>query len=172
MINHDYANIVEQARTQKSTVVNFDQNVAPVSPITAQQDTLSLSKEAQALMAGYEIKEKEVAPTYIRPETARSILAENSTPEKSYETSESDKSRFDEIMQATLDKRLGIDRERLKEIDAMIEEIGKNENLSPEEKEEAIEMLQKVKEEIIKESIELKEVSAQTDTPETDDKTF
>ena len=37
-------------------------------------------------------------------------------------------------MQNILDKRLGIDRERLEELEALMEEIANNENMSPEEK--------------------------------------
>jgi uncharacterized protein YfkK (UPF0435 family) len=73
------------------------------------------------------------------------------------------------MMQAILDKRLGVDRKKLEELDAMMEEIAKNENLSPEEKATAMEEIAKMREEIIEESIEVKKI-AKEDFVEPEDK--
>ena len=67
------------------------------------------------------------------------------------------------MMQNILDQRLGVDREKLKELEAMMEEIASNESMSAEEKAEALELLADMREKIIKESIELKEVAQQKD---------
>jgi hypothetical protein len=44
----------------------------------------------------------------------------------------------------------------------MMEEIAKNKNMSPEEKQKSLEALEKIKEEITKESIEMKKVANQS----------
>ena len=66
-------------------------------------------------------------------------------------------------MQNILDKRLGIDRERLEELEALMEEIANNENMSPEEKQLALEKLAEMREQIIEEGREIQEVVKQTD---------
>ena len=71
-------------------------------------------------------------------------------------------SRFGDMMQAILDKRLGVDRKKLAELEAMMAEIAKNENLSPEEKEKAIEEIGKMREKIIEESIDIKKIAKET----------
>jgi uncharacterized protein YfkK (UPF0435 family) len=71
-------------------------------------------------------------------------------------------SRFGDMMQAILDKRLGVDRKRLEELEAMMAEIAKNENLSPEEKENAIEEIGKMRKKIIEESIDIKKIAKET----------
>jgi len=164
MINIDYASIVANAKSSGTTNVNFDNTVQPIKAITAQQDTVTLSKQALALMNGNNIKSEEATPTYIKPETARSLLAQNEIESDPADIEKQEKSqRFADVMQNILDQRTGIDRKKLEEINAMIEEISANEDMSPEEKEKAIEMLEKVKEEIIEESIELQRVVKQTD---------
>jgi hypothetical protein len=164
MINIDYASIVASAKSSGTTSVNFDNTVQPVKAITAQQDTVTLSKQALALMNGNSIKSEEDTPTYIRPETARSLLAQNETESDPADIEKQEKSQmFADVMQNILDQRTGIDRKKLEEINAMIEEIAANEDMSPEEKEQAIEMLEKVKEELIEESMELQKIVKQTD---------
>lgn len=120
-------------------------------------------------MNGKQYEEK--APTYVHPTTARELLAEskkiedsgsiNSTAEKSLNAD-----KFNEIMQSILDKRLGIDRDKLKEIEAMMEEIVQNENLSPEQKEKALEKLVEMREKIIEESLDIKNQAEQKLTQE------
>jgi len=55
--------------------------------------------------------------------------------------------------QSILDNRLGIDKEKLKEIEAMMEEVANDENLSPEQKEKKLAELQELYEEVIEESV-------------------
>lgn len=165
MTNIDYASIVEKARKSGDSTVNFDTAIQPISSIKAEQDTVTISQQAMALMNGNstDVNTEETAPTYVKPETASSLLAQHNTNTTDVEKSEKD-IRFDEIMQNILDQRTGVDREKLDEINAMIEEVANNENLSPEEKEKMISMLEEMKEELMKESIELQKVAKQTDT--------
>lgn len=163
--NIDYASMVEKARASGASKVDFGSAVQPVEAIKGQQDTVTLSKQALALMNGDSSNTEEAAPTYIKPETARSLLAQSKA--ESGDAEEQEKStNFSEVMQKILDQRTGVDRKKLDEINAMIEEIANNEDMSPEEKEKAMEMLEKMKEEIIEESIELQKVAKQTDKPE------
>ena len=89
MINSNYANIIEQAKTQMSPQVNVEQSTAPITPIAAQQDTLTLSKQAQALLQGGKAEVKEIAPTYKKPETAQALLESSSALEETSDTSNS-----------------------------------------------------------------------------------
>ena len=162
MINIDYASIVATAKSSGTTSVGFDNTVQPVKAISAQQDTVSLSKQALALLKGDSLESEEATPTYIRPETARSLLAQHTTELVDIEKQEKN-ANFADVMQKILDQRIGIDREKLDEINAMIEEVAANEKMSPEEKEKVIEMLEKVKEEMIEESMELQKMVKQTD---------
>jgi Holliday junction resolvase len=129
---------------------------------------VTLSDKALAMMNGSEVKE--VAPTYVRPTTSRSILSQSeaSKAKQAANAKESNVigNRFSEMMQNILDKRLGIDRERLEELEeleALMEEIANNENMSPEEKELALEKLAEMREIIIEEGREIQEVVKQTD---------
>ena len=70
--------------------------------------------------------------------------------------------RFNDMMLKILDKRLGIDREKLAELEAMIKNVAENEKMSPEEKQKAIEELEKMREEIIEKSIKIKETATET----------
>lgn len=70
---------------------------------------------------------------------------------------EKDTNRLDEAMQAILDRRTGLDREKLKKIEEEMERIAADENLSEEEKSKQIELLQAQKVELIKESTEKNE---------------
>ena len=165
MINSNYAQQVAQARGNNASVVIFDHNTPAVQAIPGEKDTLTLSDKALAMLNGNELKE--VAPTYIRPETARTLLAasnENSAVKANSSRENADiDNRFNEIMQNILDKRLGIDRKALEELDAMMEEIAKNENMSPEEKRQALEKLAEMREKIIEESMKIREIAKQTD---------
>ncbi|MFV0597298.1 hypothetical protein [Shewanella sp.] len=74
-------------------------------------------------------------------------------------TQESAKSadRLEEAMQAILDKRTGVDREKLKQLDEEMAKIAANDNLSEEEKAKQIALLQTQKAELIKEATEKNE---------------
>lgn len=159
MINTNYAEIVANAKARNATYVSFDKAVAPINAITAEKDTFTLSDRAIAKMNGS--NSNETAPTYIKPKTAREFLSENTEPTKNHEES-AKISKFNEMMLSILDKRLGIDREKLEELDAMIKAIADDKNMSPEEKQKTIEKLQEVKEKIIEESMEIQKKAKQT----------
>jgi len=161
MINTNYSDITALAQKKGEPNVDFDSKNYSVKAITAEKDTFTLSDEAVAKMNGEQVEQ--IAPTYIKPETARELLAESAktSGNKSVEESESD-NRFKEVMQNILDQRIGIDRKKLEEIEAMKEEIANNENLSPEEKKKAIEELDKLKEKIIEESLDIRKQAKQT----------
>ena len=165
MINSNYAQQIAQAKANNATIVNFDNNTPVVQPIPGEKDTVTLSDKALAMMNGTTVKEKPA--TYIKPETASSLLAENNTlntaKENTVKESVVTDDRFSEIMQNILDKRLGIDRDKLEELEAMMEEIANNENMSPEEKQKALEELAEIRERIIEESIEIREIAKQTE---------
>ena len=170
MINSNYAQQVALAKSNNATLVNFSNTTAPVQAIAGEQDTVTLSDKALAMMNGTEIKE--IAPTYVKPETAKSLLvksegAKNDVLHTSKSTSRKADvifdNRFNEIMQNILDQRLGIDRDKLEEIEAMMEEIANNENMSPEEKQLALEKLAEMREKVIEESREIREVAKQTE---------
>jgi len=57
-------------------------------------------------------------------------------------------------MKGVLDSRMGIDKEKIKEIEAMMEEVAKDDSLSPEQKAKKLEELQKLMDEVIEEAIE------------------
>ncbi|PKG84555.1 hypothetical protein CXF85_08075 [Colwellia sp. 75C3] len=165
MINSNYAQQIALAKSNNAAVVNFDNNSLAVQPIPGEKDTVTFSDKALAMMNGNEVKE--VAPTYVRPETARSLLSKSEArdPVKGSNATENSvvDNRFTEIMQNILDKRLGIDREKLEELEAMMAEIGENENMSPEEKQLALEKLAEMREKVIEEGRNIREVAKQTD---------
>ena len=163
IINSNYAQQVALTKSNNAAFVNFANTTAPVQAIAGEKDTVTLSDKALAMMNGTEIKE--IAPTYVRPETANSLLAKS---EDALQTSSSKDNvtfdnRFNEIMQNILDQRLGIDRDKLEEIAAMMEEIANNKNMSPEEKQQALEKLAEMREKIIDESREIRELAKQTE---------
>lgn len=165
MISNNYAQQVAQAKASNASIVNFAHNTAPVQPIPGEKDSVTLSDKAMAMMNGTEIKE--APPTYVRPETARALLAQNEMTEAANESeplaNEEIDNRFNEMMQKIVDQRLGVDRKKLEELDALMEEIAKNENMSPEEKQLALEKLAEMREQIIEETREIQEVAKQTD---------
>lgn len=163
MINTNYASQVAYARDNNASGVNFNNKQSSITPST--QDTLTLSPQAQAMMQGKPITAIETAPTYVNPVTARSLLAQQQTkiPSSMHANTTNEKAdnRFGDMMQKILDQRLGIDREKLDELEAMMEEVAKNENLSPEEKQKALEELKKIREQIIEESLKTRDVAKQ-----------
>jgi hypothetical protein len=159
IINNKHIEQLTQTKAEKVERTYFNKDSSKNTYSRPATDTLTLSNAALAKMTGKNIEE--ITPTYVRPKTASSLLAANQTdPEVT--RSQSRDNRFNDMMQSILDKRLGIDRDKLAELEAMIEEIAKNENMSPEEKQKAIEQLDKMKEDLIKESIEMKKVAKQS----------
>jgi len=149
MINRDYTDIVTQARVSGASYATFEKTDYQVNSIQGAKDTLTLSAAAMAKLNGEEVKE--VAPIYVKPETARSLLEESKSIDTERDKAQEKDLRFSDMLQNILDKRLGVDRETLKEIEAMMEEIGANDNLSAEEKQKMLEELQKIKEQLMAE---------------------
>lgn len=166
MINTNYAEQIVLGKKSKASVVNFDHNTKPINAISAEKDTLTLSDRALAMLNGKEYKID--APTFRNPQTANSVLAQYAASSGAKEIASEDKQRLDErfnnIMQNILDKRLGVDREKLEELEAMMKEIAENENMSPEEKQEALEKLTKMREKVIQEAQELQDMAKQTES--------
>lgn len=162
MINNNYALAVTQAKSANSSFVNFDKTTPAIQAIPGQKDTVTLSDKALAMMNG-EVAKEEKTPTYINPETASSLLAKSKSTDDTTGNKAPVDNRFGEMMQKIVDQRLGVDRKKLEEIDALMEEIAKNENMSPEEKQKALEELTKIREKIIEESLEIQKVAKQTD---------
>ena len=154
MINNHYVQQVAQTKSSNALALNVDNTTLPVQPIPGEKDTVTLSDKALAMMNGNEVKE--IAPTYIRPETARSLLSQSKAANTDVDN------RFSKMMQNILNQRLGIDNEKLEEIEAEMEEIANNENMSPEEKQKALEELTQQRDTFIEESIERAKVVNQT----------
>lgn len=169
MINTNYAVQVNQARENNADQVHFTHNATINNYANQTTDTVTLSSAAVAKMTGENLTEAS-PPTYIKPISAKSLLSAQQTGNKHIPTETDD--RFSNMMQAILDKRLGVDREQLAELEAMMEEIAKNENMSPEEKQKAIEQLEKMREELIKESTDNKKVASQTFQGKDDNKEY
>jgi len=165
LISNNYAQQVAQAKSNNVSIVNFDHTIPPVQPIPAEKDTLTLSNKALAMMNGTELKEN--PPTYVRPVTARSLLAQSEAANSANDDSLVEKAaidnRFSDMMQKIVDQRLGVDREKLEELEALMEEIANDENMSPEEKQLALEKLAEMRDKIIEESREIQKVAKQTD---------
>jgi hypothetical protein len=165
MILNNYAQQIAQAKSNNAAIVNFDNSIPAVQPIPGEKDTVTLSDQALAMMNGKEVKE--IAPTYVRPENARSLLAENdalnTTNNTHLKENEVIDTRFSDMMQNFIDQRLGVDREKLEELEAMMEEIAKNESMSPEEKQQALEKLAEMRDKLIQESREIREIAKQTE---------
>lgn len=161
MINNNYAEQLAVAKANNASIVNFDNNMPISTSISGgrNQDTVSISPQAQALANGKNYQE--TAPTYVKPISARTLIAANQKNDQNQESKLATDTRFNDMMQSILDQRLGVDREKLKELEAMMEEIANNENMSAEEKEKALELLAEMREKIIQESIELKDIAQQ-----------
>ena len=159
MINMNYAQMVSSAQFKSASQVDLVKNREHTLPVAPKTDTVTLSDAALAKINGQDYTAS--TPTYIKPETAKSLIAANKVESSTVDDKAID-TRFGDMMQSILDKRLGIDRDALAELEAMIEEIAKNENMSPEEKQKAIEQLEKMREEIIEKSLENKATAKQT----------
>ncbi|MCU7978005.1 hypothetical protein L5M43_22610 [Shewanella sp. SW36] len=83
-------------------------------------------------------------------------------------TPETDKSinRLDKAMQAILDNRTGVDRDKINKIDEEMAKVAADENLSEEQKAKQLELLQAQKLDLIKESSEKNEERQRRIEPE------
>jgi len=165
IIFQNYAQAISNAKANNESQVNFNKPITAVEAIPSEKDTVTLSDKALAMMNGKTYTEE--APTYIRPVTARTLLASNDEQNTIGNTTTSDQqvpdTRFAEIMQKILDKRLGIDSEKLEEIEVMMEQVANDDSLSPEAKQEALDKLTEMREQVFKESIGMQENIQQAD---------
>ena len=165
MINNNYALQVVHSKSHNAARVKLDNTTPAVQPISGEKDTVTLSDQALAMLNGTELKQ--APPTYVKPQTARSLLAQNDALKTSNDGKPIDEkevdNRFGEIMQNIIDQRLGVDRKKLEALEALMVEIGENENMSPEEKAQALEKLAEMREKLIEESQKVREVAKQTD---------
>jgi len=178
MINNiNYSNTIHQVREASAKQVSAErtrESSALYENKKAEQDTVILSNAALALMKGEKVEE--IAAIYDRPKMASMLenkpVTESvpSTDEKNTDNKDEEKVEFADIMQAVIDNRLGIDREKLEEIEAKIEEIANDKSLTPEEKATLIEQLEVTRENLIKEFLEKQEVAKQVDNTPREEK--
>jgi len=176
MINVNYSEQIAHAKTQGASQVEFKRSGTTQLKSSPNQDTLTLSNQALSLINGDKKIVTETSPIYLKPQSAAALIAEhensNSTTRRSNEGGVSASStkgvKFEEMMQAIIDKRLGIDRKKLEEIEALMKEIAEDQNLSPEAKENALKEIEKMRDNIIEESIEIKKTAKQTFTEPTE----
>ena len=73
--------------------------------------------------------------SYIRPVTASALLAQQAETDPAQDTKKPVNEAFMvEMMDQLLHQRLAVDKEKSNEIEAMMEQVAQNENLSDEEK--------------------------------------
>jgi len=180
MINVNYSEQIAHAKTQGASQVDFKRSATTQLKSSSNQDTLTLSNQALSLINGDKQIVTETSPIYVKPQTAAALIAENknstSTTGRANEGGVSAIStkgaKFEEMMQAIIDKRLGIDRKKLEEIEALMKEIAEDQNLSPEAKENALKEIEKMRDNIIEESIEIKKTAKQTFTEPSEKVTY
>lgn len=139
--NINYGQIYALAKSQGASHADFSR--PSPNDHSKHQDKVTLSDEAKALMSGSSVNQTEA--TYAKPtQTSVETLSNNAT-------NKAEKSDFlAKVQQQLLDQKLGVDREKLKEIEAMMEKIAQDENLSPDEKKRMLESLTQMREEIFK----------------------
>lgn len=139
--NINYGQIYALAKSQGASQADFSR--PNPSDNSQHQDKVTLSDEAKALMSGSSVNQAEA--TYAKPtQTSAETLANNNA-------NKTGKSDFlVKVQQQLLDQKLGIDREKLKEIEALMEKIALDENLSDEEKTRMMESLNQMREEVFK----------------------
>lgn len=140
---------LKSAQTQQTQGVP-SAAASPSPQMTVPQDTVTLS--------GGVTRSAKTSDTY-------SQLAPN--PKQNYTTnvqniagteeSAKPEDRLAEAMQAILDKRTGVDREKLKQLEEEMAKIAANDSLSEEEKAKQIALLEAQKAELIKEATEKNE---------------
>lgn len=132
-MNIEKSNYANQAAAQFQ--VNQAVQKARVSPPPAQySDKVSISDEGKKLAAGGNSSPAEAPNTYDR-ETVKSSTSQ---------------SPFGAFYQQVIDNKSGIDRKKIDEINAQIENISNDKGLSSEQKAELVEALNEAKHEITK----------------------
>jgi lipase chaperone LimK len=106
----------------------------------------------------------EISHTYSLPQTAKELLDEYAAKELDVSAVNKAKSdvRLNDMMENIINNRMGVDREQLKKIEAMMAKIAENEDLSPEQKEQAIKALEAQKQEIVEESLDVSKQAKQS----------
>lgn len=153
MINFNSSEIYTRQTLGNNPAVSSSRST-PVenSPATYRNavDTVSISAAAKSGAASYS---NETQQTYEHLGTP-GLYGRSSTGPAKYESisgRDDGQSFTAKAMASVVENRLGIDRKKLDEIDAMIEDVAKNENLSPEQKAKQIEELQEQREMIVEE---------------------
>lgn len=136
-------------------------NKSEFQPGKAYPDTVSISAAARDMADG---KTPEIVQhTYDNLASARRITptqiqiatpTEPATVEPRNKPEINIDNFFENTMQSILDNRMGLDKEKLKEIEAMMEEVAKDDSLSPDQKAKKLEELQKLMDKVIEESVE------------------
>ncbi|MFB2733706.1 MULTISPECIES: hypothetical protein [Shewanella] len=118
--------------------------------MTVPQDTVTLS--------GGVTRSAETSDTYSQlAPNAKQNYTTNVQNIAGTEESAKPEDRLAEAMQAILDKRTGVDREKLKQLEEEMAKIAANDSLSEEEKAKQIALLEAQKTELIKEATEKNE---------------
>ncbi|BFL82979.1 hypothetical protein LFREDSHE_14290 [Shewanella baltica] len=152
-----YANLaLTQLKSSQSSQANDPTSMAASGPAVS-QDTVTLSSSAPVATAD---TYSHLAPNAKQGYTGN-VQAIAGTPESDKSTD-----KLAEAMQTILDKRTGIDREKLKQLEAEMEKIANDESLSEEEKAKQLELLQAQKMDLIKDSSEKNEQRQRSVDPE------
>ncbi|AAN56385.1 hypothetical protein HRJ35_18435 [Shewanella oneidensis MR-1] len=140
---------LKSAQTQQNQAVSSGA-ASTSTQTTAPQDTVTLSSNHS--------RDAETRDTYsqLAPCAKQNYNTNVQNIAGATETKKPD-NRLEAAMLAILDKRTGVDREKLKEIDEEIAKIAGDNNLSEEEKAKQIELLQAKKEKLIREASEKNE---------------
>lgn len=147
-IAKNYANVaLTQLKSSQSSQANNSSSIT-TSDSAASQDTVTLSSTAPVATAD---TYSHLAPNAKQGYT-ENVQAIAGTPEPEKPTN-----RLEEAMQAILDKRTGVDREKLKQLEEEMAKIAADNTLSEEEKTKQIALLQAQKVELIKEASEKNE---------------
>ena len=147
-IAKNYANVaLTQLKSSQSSQANNSSSIT-TSGSAASQDSVTLSSTAPVATAD---TYSHLAPNAKQGYTENvQAIAGTSEPEKPT-------NRLEEAMQAILDKRTGVDREKLKQLEEEMAKIAADNTLSEEEKTKQIALLQAQKVELIKEASEKNE---------------
>lgn len=127
-----------------------------LTPVTAPSATASSNQDKVTLSSTQPTSQTADTYSHLAANAKQSYTGNVQTIAGTTEPEEST-SRLDEAMQAILDKRTGLDREKLKRLEEEMAKIAADENLTEEEKSKQIELLQAQKVELIKESTEKNE---------------
>ncbi|MEL4283267.1 hypothetical protein [Shewanella mangrovisoli] len=147
-IAKNYANVaLTQLKSSQSSQANNSSSIT-TSDSAASQDTVTLSSTAPVATAD---TYSHLAPN-VKQGYTENVQAIAGTPEPEKPTN-----RLEEAMQAILDKRTGVDREKLKQLEEKMAKIAADNTLSEEEKANQIALLQAQKVELIKEASEKNE---------------